>query len=558
MTRAGAAWRSPAGLRRRLGQRLGDRLLALDRMPPRGGLLRARRCCRRAGDGRPPRVPTSSSSSPTTSATATSPRTGIRCTARRISMPWRARACGRRRRMRRRRRVHRRVRRCSRVATRSASASRRRSGRAAVADCGRASTSRCRRCCMAPATARWSSASGISATSRACGRSITGSIASSACSTATTTRTRSCRRRRSSRSGMASNGGSRSPSRRRSRPPTRRRPSASSRASAAAKQPFFLYLAHSMPHVPLAASPKWRGTTASLYGDVMAELDDSVGQVRAALAAAGVADNTIVIFTSDNGPWNAMPDRMFGRDIVKRWDHGTPGPFRGGKAGTYEGGHRVPFLAVWPGQIRPAVVADAPISIVDLFPTLARRAGLATKVPGNVDGLDIWPVLSGETSTPAERMVLYDNGGKLEAIRVGPWKLRVSAVPAAAGGASRAPGSAGGAGGCDRASCRRGAGRAVPPARRPVGAVRPVGGAAGCRHDAAREVGGGERPEVGRDRGERLLRRLPAAACRGPSAGCGELLPPACRSHVAVCPVRPSEGVCAADRRGLGPDLSLW
>ena len=144
------------------------------------------------------------------------------------------------------------------------------------------------------------------------------------------------------------------------------------RESASARRPFFLYLAHSMPHVPLAVSPKWRGTTSSLYGDVMAELDDSVGQVRAALAAAGVADNTLVIFTSDNGPWNAMPDRMFGRDIVKPWDHGTTGPFRGGKAGTYEGGHRVPFIAVWPGTIRPAQVTDAPISIVDLVPDPGR------------------------------------------------------------------------------------------------------------------------------------------------------------------------------------------
>ncbi|AMY07409.1 Arylsulfatase [Luteitalea pratensis] len=196
--------------------------------------------------------------------------------------------------------------------------------------------------------------------------------------------------------------------------------------SASARRPFFLYLAHSMPHVPLAVSPKWRGTTSSPYGDVMAELDDSIGQVRAALAAAGVAGNTLVIFTSDNGPWNAMPDRMFGRDIVKPWDHGTTGPFRGGKAGTYEGGHRVPLIAVWPGTIRPGQVTEAPISIVDFFPTLAGRAHLADKVPANVDGLDVWPALSGATANPPERMLLYDNLGKAEAIRVGPWKLRES------------------------------------------------------------------------------------------------------------------------------------
>jgi arylsulfatase A len=216
------------------------------------------------------------------------------------------------------------------------------------------------------------------------------------------------------------------------------------RDSATARQPFFLYLAHSMPHVPLAVSAKWKGATRSLYGDVMAELDDSVGQVRAALAAAGVADNTLVIFSSDNGPWNAMPDRMFGRDIVKPWDHGTPGPFRGGKAGTYEGGHRVPFVAVWPGSIPAGRATDAPISLVDMLPTLAGRAGLADKVPANVDGLDVWPVLASQTPNPPERMLLYDNLGKAEAIRVGPWKVRVRTMPAAAvagGGGGSAPGA---------------------------------------------------------------------------------------------------------------------
>ncbi len=148
--------------------------------------------------------------------------------------------------------------------------------------------------------------------------------------------------------------------------------------------------------------------------------------MRAALQAAGVAGDTIVVFSSDNGPWNAMPDRMFGRDIVKRWDHGSPGPFRGGKAGTYEGGHRVPFLAVWPGAIPAGLATDAPISLVDMLPTLAGRAGLSSGVPSSVDGLDIWPVLSGAPGTPAERVILYDNLGKAEAIRVGPWKLRVS------------------------------------------------------------------------------------------------------------------------------------
>ena len=198
------------------------------------------------------------------------------------------------------------------------------------------------------------------------------------------------------------------------------------RESAAAKTPFLLYFAQPMPHVPLAVSKKWQGMTRSLYGDVMAELDESVGLVRAALAAAGVDRETLVIFTSDNGPWNAMPPRMFGRDIVKPWDHGSPGPFRAGKGTTYEGGHRVPFLAVWPGTLPASRTTDAPISLVDMFPTVAARAGLSARVPNPVDGIDVWPVLTGRGDTPADRTLLYDNQGKAEAIRVGPWKVRVS------------------------------------------------------------------------------------------------------------------------------------
>src|SRR5690606_19762497 len=136
--------------------------------------------------------------------------------------------------------------------------------------------------------------------------------------------------------------------------------------------------------------------------------------------------NTFIVFTSDNGPWNAMPDRMFGRDIVKPWDHGTTGPFRGGKAGTYEGGHRVPFIAAWPGRVAPGQVSSVPISIVDLLPTIAGLAGASKDVPADVDGTDIWPVVSGAAETLAERPLLYDNTGRVEAVRLGAWKLRVT------------------------------------------------------------------------------------------------------------------------------------
>lgn len=197
--------------------------------------------------------------------------------------------------------------------------------------------------------------------------------------------------------------------------------------SVQAKRPFFLYLAHPMPHVPLAVSQRFGDIDRpGLYNAVVEELDHSMGELRRALAELGVERNTIVVFTSDNGPWNAMPDRMFGRDIVKPWDHGLTGPFRGGKAGTYEGGHRVPFLAVWPGRIHPGRSSDVPISTIDLLPTLAGLAGAADGVPADVDGTDIWPLVSGAADTMPERPLRYDNLGKIEAVRLGPWKLRVT------------------------------------------------------------------------------------------------------------------------------------
>lgn len=205
------------------------------------------------------------------------------------------------------------------------------------------------------------------------------------------------------------------------------------RGAVSDKASFFLYLAHPMPHVPLAVPARWQGvSTAGLYGDVVAELDDSVGQIRQLLAELGVDRQTLVVFTSDNGPWNVMPDRMFGRDIVKPWDHGSTGPFRGGKAGTYEGGHRVPFLAVWPGRIPEGRFSDDPISTVDLLPTLAGLAGAHAAVPGDVEGTDIWALLSGDVDALPERPLLYDHQGRAEAVRLGPWKLRLTR-PAADG-----------------------------------------------------------------------------------------------------------------------------
>lgn len=186
--------------------------------------------------------------------------------------------------------------------------------------------------------------------------------------------------------------------------------------------PFFLYLPFPMPHAPVAAGAAWKGhSAAGVYGDVIEEIDDCVGRILQQLDK-----NTIVLFSSDNGPWNNMPDRMFGRDIVKPWDHGSTGPFRGGKATTYEGGHRVPFLAWWPGHI-PASFSNVPCIMNDMLPTLATATGYTPLLPGNINGISMWSHITGKQPSMPERVLYYLNaGGLLEAVRHGDWKLRIA------------------------------------------------------------------------------------------------------------------------------------
>lgn len=174
--------------------------------------------------------------------------------------------------------------------------------------------------------------------------------------------------------------------------------------------PFFLYLAHSMPHVPLFRSDQFAGRSPrGLYGDVIEELDWSVGQIISALRAEGLADNTLVFFTSDNGPWLSYDEQG-----------GSAGLLRAGKGTTWEGGMRVPFVAWWPGRIRPAVVTT-PGTTMDLFATAVRVAG--GTVPGDrpLDGYDVGPVLLG-TRTSAREAVFYWRQRELYAVREGAWK----------------------------------------------------------------------------------------------------------------------------------------
>lgn len=178
-------------------------------------------------------------------------------------------------------------------------------------------------------------------------------------------------------------------------------------------QPFFLYLAHSMPHVPLYASEAFEGKSPrGLYGDVIEEIDWSAGQVLEKLKAKGLDEKTIVIFTSDNGPWLA-----FGPD------GGTAGPLREGKQFTFEGGMRVPGIIRWKGHIKPKESHEL-ASTIDLFPTLVTLAGGQLPTDRPIDGIDISGHLL-EDKPLGPRDLAYYYGGELRAFRKGDWKIKM-------------------------------------------------------------------------------------------------------------------------------------
>ena len=181
------------------------------------------------------------------------------------------------------------------------------------------------------------------------------------------------------------------------------------------EKPFFLYVPHAMPHVPLFVSDKFKGKTGSLYADVISEIDWSVGQILDALKRTGLDDDTLVIFTSDNGPWLSYGNHA-----------GSPGPFREGKGTTFEGGVRVPFVARWPGHIPKGQVAQLPAMNIDVLPTLAVLAGATVPSERPIDGRSLWPVMSGERGATAPHEVLYFYwGAELHAVRSGNWKLHL-------------------------------------------------------------------------------------------------------------------------------------
>jgi arylsulfatase A len=193
--------------------------------------------------------------------------------------------------------------------------------------------------------------------------------------------------------------------------------------------PFFLYVPHSMPHVPLFVGYDHYGKTgAGLYGDVIAEIDGSVGKILDTLERLKLADSTLVLFTSDNGPWLAYGNHA-----------GSRGKLREGKGTTFEGGMRVPMIARWPGVVPPGRTCDELCSTLDMLPTFAAMAGTAAPNDRQIDGHDIGSLLRGEegAKSPYEAFYYYWDY-RLDAVRSGPWKLHFPhAFPSLSGEAGR-------------------------------------------------------------------------------------------------------------------------
>lgn len=188
------------------------------------------------------------------------------------------------------------------------------------------------------------------------------------------------------------------------------------------EKPFFLYLAHSMPHLPVSTSVEFSGkSNGGHYGDVIETIDWSMGELFAVLKDRGIDDNTLIIFTSDNGPWHNLPERMV-QQGVERWHTGSTGLLRGAKGTTYEGGFRVPGIVRWPGKFASGKVARQVVSTLDLFPTIVKIAGAKIPTDLTIDGIDFFPVLN-ETSNK-RKAFFYLQGTNLQAIRKGNWKLR--------------------------------------------------------------------------------------------------------------------------------------
>jgi arylsulfatase A-like enzyme len=178
------------------------------------------------------------------------------------------------------------------------------------------------------------------------------------------------------------------------------------------KNPFFLYLAHSMPHVPIGVSDKFKGKSEQgLFGDLMMEIDWSVGEILNTLTALKLDQNTLVIFTSDNGPW-----LNFGNH------NGNTAGLREGKGTSWEGGTRVPCIMSWPGVIAPGTISNQLASTIDIFPTLASISGVELPVQ-KIDGINLLPQLQNDNRSTRDTLLYYYNKNDLQAVRLGQWKM---------------------------------------------------------------------------------------------------------------------------------------
>jgi len=181
------------------------------------------------------------------------------------------------------------------------------------------------------------------------------------------------------------------------------------------ERPFFLYLPHTAVHIPLHPGEKFRGKSANgLYGDWVEEVDWCVGQVMATVRELGLEDRTLIVFSSDNGPW-----------ISHGTNAGNAGPLRGGKGGTYEGGEREPTLAWWPEHVAAGVTCDAVTANIDLLPTFFKLAGGTAPMKHKIDGKDISPLLLGQTTNSPHEAFYYIASKSVQAVRSGPWKLAI-------------------------------------------------------------------------------------------------------------------------------------
>ena len=202
-------------------------------------------------------------------------------------------------------------------------------------------------------------------------------------------------------------------------------------------QPFFLYLAYNMPHLPVAfaaaASYLQDKQEGGPLGAVVEDLDSSIAVLWHVLERQGLADNTILAFSSDNGPWIEFPSRESSDGVTKRFHAGTAGMFRGSKGESYEGGIREPFILYWKRHTVAGLALTNPISNLDILPTFAEWAHAPLPAGRTLDGQNIADLLTGKASrkTYSHRPIYIVNHGKVEAVRLGDWKYREAAAPSA-------------------------------------------------------------------------------------------------------------------------------